>query len=70
MTQNKNQNLLYTQTQINLYGYAMSNSFSTSGFKQIDPKNFDSNKYSSNSSKGCYLEVDFECPKELLLITI
>ena len=48
----------------------MSNSFSTSGFKQIDPKNFDSNKYSSNSSKGCYLEVDFECPKELLLITI
>ena len=37
----------------------------TSGFKWIDPKEFDWNKYSSNSSKGCGLEVDLEYPKEL-----
>ena len=33
--------------------------------KWIDPKEFDSNEYSSNSSKGCVLEVDLEYPKEL-----
>ena len=32
----------------------------TSGFKWIDPKEFDFNKYTSNSSKGC---VDLEYPK-------
>ena len=35
------------------------------GFKWIDPKDFDSNKYSSNNSKGCVLEVDLEYPKGL-----
>ena len=49
----------------NLYGYAMSKFLPTSGFKQIDPKEFDLNKYTSNSSKGCALEVDLEYPKEL-----
>ena len=49
----------------NLYGYAMSKFFPTSGFKWIDPKEFDLNKYTSNSSKGCVLEVDLEYPKEL-----
>ena len=39
--------------QINVYGYAMSNIFPIGGSKWIDPKNFDSNKYSSNSLKGC-----------------
>ena len=34
-------------------------------FKWIEPKKFDSNKYSSNISKGCVLEVDLEYPKEL-----
>ena len=38
-------------------------------FQQVDPKEYipktDSNKYNSNSSKGCFLEVDFERPKEL-----
>ena len=29
------------------------------------PKNFDSNKYSSNSTKGCGLEVDLEYPTGL-----
>ena len=37
----------------------------TLGFKWIDPKEFDLNKYTSNSSKGCVLEVDLEYPKEL-----
>ena len=36
-----------------------------SGFKWIDPKELDLNKYTSNSSKGCVLEVDLEYPKEL-----
>ena len=31
----------------------------------IDPKEFDQNKYTSNSLKGCVLEVDLEYPKEL-----
>ena len=30
-----------------------------------NPKEFDLNKYITNSSKGCVLEVDIECPKEL-----
>ena len=49
----------------NLYGYTMSKILPTSGLKWIDPKEFDLNKYTSNSSKGCVLEVDLECPKEL-----
>ena len=49
----------------NLCGYAMSKFLPTSGFKWIDPKEFDLNKYTSNSSKGWILEVDLECPKEL-----
>ena len=49
----------------NLYGYAMYKFLPTSGFKWIAPKEFDLNKYNSNSSKGCVLEVDREYPKEL-----
>ena len=49
----------------NLYDYAMSKFFPTSGFKWIDSKEFDLNNYTSNSSKGCLLEVDLEYPKEL-----
>ena len=37
----------------------------TSGFKWIDPKEFDLNKYTSNSSEGCLLQVDLQYPKEL-----
>ena len=36
----------------NLYGYAMPNFLPTSGFKWIDLKEFDLNKYTSKSSKG------------------
>ena len=49
----------------NLVGYAMSKFLPTSAFKWIDPKEFDLNKYTSNSLKGCVLEVDLEYPKEL-----
>ena len=49
----------------NLYGYAISKFLPTSGFKWIDTKEFDSNEYTSNSSKGCVLEVGLEYPKEL-----
>ena len=46
-----------------MYSYALSKFFPTSGFKWIDPKEL--NKYSSNSSKGCILEVALEDLKEL-----
>ena len=59
MTQNKNQNILYT------YGYAMSKFLPTSDFKWIDTKEFELNKYTSNGSKGWVLEVNFEYSKEL-----
>ena len=49
----------------NLYGYGMSKLFPTHGFKWIDPKEFDLNKYTRNGSKGCVLKVDLEYPKEL-----
>ena len=67
MTQTKSQNILhivYVSTN-NFYGYAMSKFLPTNGFKWINPKEFDSNKYSNNSSKGCVLEVDLEYLKEL-----
>ena len=47
------------------YGYAMPKHFLTSGFKRIYPKEFDSNKYSRNNSKGWALEVDLEYRKKL-----
>ena len=49
----------------NLHGYVISKFLPTSGFKWINSKEFDLNKYTSNSSKGCVLEVDLEYPKEL-----
>ena len=52
VTQNKNQNIIYVDMN-NLCGFVMSKFLLTSGFKWIDPKDFDSIKYSSNSSKGC-----------------
>ena len=42
----------------------MSTSLPTSGFKWIDPKEFDLNKYTNNSLKRCVLEVDLEYLKE------
>ena len=48
-----------------LYGYAIFKFLQTSGFKWIGPKDFDSNKYSSSSSKFGVLELDLKCLKEL-----
>ena len=56
--------IIYLDTN-NLYGYAMSKFLPTDGIKLIDPKELNLNKYTSNSSKGCILEVDLEYPKEL-----
>ena len=47
-----------------LDGYAMCKVLPTSRFKWIDPEEFDLHKYTTNSSKGCLLEVDLEHPKE------
>ena len=60
----ESKHIIYLDTN-NLYGYAMSRFFPTSGFKWIDPKEFNLNKYTSNSSKGFVLEVDLEYPKKL-----
>ena len=49
----------------NLYGHAMSTFFLTKRFKWADPKDFDLNKYTSNSLKGCVVKVDLEYPKDL-----
>ena len=46
-----------------LYALAISKFLPTNGFKCIDPKEFDLNKFTSNSSKDCVLEVGFEYPK-------
>ena len=43
----------------------MSKFLQTSGIKWIYLKDFDLNKYTSNSAKGCVLEVDLEHPEEL-----
>ena len=43
----------------------MSKVLPTNGFKWIEPKESDSNKYSSKSSKGWVLEFDFEYLQEL-----
>ena len=62
MIENKNKNIIYLNTN-NLYGCALSKFFPVSRFKWICPKEFDLNKYTFNSSKGCVLEADLEYPK-------
>ena len=42
----------------------MSKFLPTSGFIWMDLKEFDLNKYTRNSARGCVLEVDLEYPKE------
>ena len=48
----------------------MSKFLPTSGLKWVDIKEFDLSEYTSNSSKGCVLEVDFEYPKKCELHTV
>ena len=43
----------------------MSKFLATSVFKLIDSKEIDLNKYTTNKSKGCVIEVDLDYPKEL-----
>ena len=52
----------------NLYGYVMSKFLLTNASIWIDPKEFDLNEYTSNSSKECVLEVELEYLKELRLL--
>ena len=44
----------------------MSKFFQTRIFHWIDTKEFNLEKYTSNSSKACFFEVDLEYPKQLL----
>ena len=67
MIKNKNQkskHVIYLDAN-NLHGYAISKFCPTSGFKCIDSKDFDLNKYNSNSSKDIPSQSYFEYPKEL-----
>ena len=45
----------------------MSKFLPTIEFKWIGPKEFNLNKYTSNSSNGCVLEVDLEHPRREIL---
>ena len=60
----KSKHIIYWDTN-NLYDYAVSKFLPTSGFKWVDPKYFDLNKYTSICLKGFLLEVNLEYPKEL-----
>ena len=60
----KSKHIIYLYVN-NLHDNTMSRFLLTSGFKWIYPKEFNLNKYTRNSSKGCFLEVDLEYPKEL-----
>ena len=62
MIKNKNQNIIYLDAN-NSYGYEMFKFLPTTEFIWIDPRKFDLNKYTRNSSKGCILEFDLEYPK-------
>ena len=46
-----------------IYMDMLSKSLTKSGFKWIDPKETDMNKYTRNILKGCALEVDLEYHK-------
>ena len=49
-----------------LYAFARSKFLPTSRYKWKDPKEFEVNKNTSNSSKGRVFEADLEYPKDLL----
>ena len=51
--------------QIIIYGCEIPKFLWRSSLKRIDPKHFDSSKYSSNSLKGFVLEAGLEYSKEL-----
>ena len=51
-----------------LHAYAMYKFLSMGRLKWIDPKELELNKYSSNNSKDCFLEVGLEYPWEIHMI--
>ena len=53
----------------NSYGYVMSKFLPAREFKLTDPKEYDLDKYTSNSSKGCFLEVVLEYLEGITKIT-
>ena len=61
----ESKHMLYFDTN-SLNGCAISKFLPASDFKRIDPKDFDSDKYSSNSSTDCVLKVLLEYPKNYL----
>ena len=65
MTQNKNQNIIYTKTRVICMVMQCLNFFQQVDSNKINPKEFDLNKYTRSSSKGCVLEVDLKYPKGL-----
>ena len=60
----KSKHIMYLAVN-NVYACSMSKFIPTVGFKWIDCKEFDSNKYRSNGVKICVLEVYVEYPREL-----
>ena len=46
-----------------LYGYAISESPSTGGYKWLNPAKPNLDKYDDVSLRGCVLEFDLKCPK-------
>ena len=54
----------------NLYRYALFEFFLMEGFRYIEHKEFEMNKYACNIPNGCILDVDLEYPKEIYNIII
>ena len=52
MTQNKNQNIIYTKTRVICMVMQCLNFFQQVDSNKINPKEFDLNKYTRSSSKG------------------
>ena len=61
-TKQESKHIIYLEA-INLYGYTTSKFLPTDRYEWIEPKEFDLNKHTSNSSKGYGREVDLEYPK-------
>ena len=67
MTQNNKRNILCIEMRVISMAMKCLNFLQQGRFKWTDHKEFDSNRYSNKSSKGCVLEVDIELSKYLNL---
>lgn len=54
----------------NLYGHSMIQLLPTKLIDLVIPKNFNLDNYSDNGQIGCFLEVDLNCPHELIFTMI